>query len=253
MTIQKYFSVLSLGLLCMFITEAEADSAKLFNPTNNHIYQRIDVSFNWATAKNSCAEKGGYLATITSQAENDWIKNNHLASSSGGTIIGSICSGKLCEWVTGEMWSYSNFPSSHEYYEIYTVVTATGEWYQYSYDYDGGDSYLCEWDKPFKTYSDIMTADTDNNGSLEFVLIGNDGKNVKVFSYDIATNAKVSDINFASYTAYSGVNVSILDDMNNNGYKEIALLMNKKTDDSSVIQIRDSKTGKLIKSYNPSK
>ena len=63
-------------LFCGF---AHADSAKLVNPTNGHSYQRFDTALNWNSAKTACAGLGGHLATITGQAENDWVYGNVLS------------------------------------------------------------------------------------------------------------------------------------------------------------------------------
>lgn len=50
-----------------------ADSQKLVNPQNNHSYQRIDSAATWDGARTSCQAAGGYLATVTSAQENDFI------------------------------------------------------------------------------------------------------------------------------------------------------------------------------------
>ena len=41
---------------------------------NNHIYQLMDCE-NWFSAKDIAEDNGGYLASITSQEENDFIFN----------------------------------------------------------------------------------------------------------------------------------------------------------------------------------
>jgi hypothetical protein len=61
-----------------FCGVVHADSAKLTNPVNGHSYQRFDAALNWNSAKTTCAGLGGHLATITSQAENDWVCGNVL-------------------------------------------------------------------------------------------------------------------------------------------------------------------------------
>ncbi len=64
------------AVIFLFCGVAQADSAKLVNPANGHSYQRFDTALNWTLAKTACAALGGHLATITSQAENDWVYTN---------------------------------------------------------------------------------------------------------------------------------------------------------------------------------
>ena len=92
-------------LFCGF---AHADSAKLVNPANGHSYQRFDTALNWNSAKTACAGLGGHLATITSQAENDWVWTN-LGVSGVNIWLGGTDEAQegVWTWITGEPWSYS--------------------------------------------------------------------------------------------------------------------------------------------------
>ena len=51
-------------------------SNAILNPTNGHYYKLIKQNMTWHDAKLYCESLGGYLATATSQAENDFIYNN---------------------------------------------------------------------------------------------------------------------------------------------------------------------------------
>jgi hypothetical protein len=97
-------------------TTVYADSTIVLNPSNNHWYQRFDTSMDWYEAKAFCEKRGGYLATITTQAENDFVWN-YIASQSpntGGIWLGATnnktkTTTGAFQWVTGEAWSYSNW------------------------------------------------------------------------------------------------------------------------------------------------
>ena len=46
------------------------------NPSNGHRYVLINKEMTWREAKAYAERLGGYLATITSQEEQDWIYQN---------------------------------------------------------------------------------------------------------------------------------------------------------------------------------
>jgi hypothetical protein len=78
---------------------------------NGHWYRRIDGSFSWITARDACVQRGGYLATPTSAAENTVAHSVNQ----GNCWIGGFQPPKTCEpycgwqWVTGEPWVYTNW------------------------------------------------------------------------------------------------------------------------------------------------
>jgi hypothetical protein len=99
------------------ITQAQV----VFNPANNHYYERVDAALDgWQNAVNAAASRThlgmrGHLVTITSQAENDFIVNNL-----GGDLIREKWTGAYqtdnnnepggsWAWITGEAWSYTNW------------------------------------------------------------------------------------------------------------------------------------------------
>jgi len=79
---------------------------------NGHSYQRIDQKKTWQEAKYFCEKQGGYLATITSEAENrfvyDQVGRDSLNLWLGGT---DRYSEKTWEWITGETWDYEHWAS----------------------------------------------------------------------------------------------------------------------------------------------
>ena len=76
----------------------------------NHTYQTITATLTWHQAKLDAEARGGYLATITSQAELDYVR------SLGVLPITPYWLGATDEaqegtwvWVTGEPWSFTNW------------------------------------------------------------------------------------------------------------------------------------------------
>lgn len=99
---------------------------------NGNWYEAISVSggISWTDASTTANAKGGYLATLTSGAENDFVFslidnpsfwNAEPAGSNLGPWLGgyqtsdidasSASAANNWAWVTGEVWSYTNWSS----------------------------------------------------------------------------------------------------------------------------------------------
>ncbi len=80
---------------------------------NGHGYEIFQANVDWTTAKALAESKGGHLATITSQAENDFLFNTFSLSGVaywlGGIQTGGPEPAGGWEWVTGEAWGYTNW------------------------------------------------------------------------------------------------------------------------------------------------
>jgi len=83
---------------------------------NGHAYEVIhDGSVTWPQAKAAAESKGGYLATMTSAAENVWITNTFGYGNLNAHFLGGFQPPNSSEplgdwtWVTGETWLYSNW------------------------------------------------------------------------------------------------------------------------------------------------
>jgi len=191
----KTIIVICAILNLLVVTYVRANTAKLINPVNNHVYQRFDVPATWGKAKTSCANKGGYLATITSQAENDWLYNNNVIKNKWLFLGASDSENEgQWKWITGEEWNYTNWHSgepNNQGNEDYLTMNIDGSWN------DGKASstplaYLCEWDKLLKTYTQMVISDSNSDGSDEFVLIGNDGFVNKIVAIDRQNKSVIS-------------------------------------------------------------
>ena len=94
---------------------------------NSHYYQLVVVpgGITWTSANSAAQAAGGYLATLTSSAENDFVYTNLAstdatawfvdgAGNSEGPALGGYqpvpSDGSTgWNWVTGESWSYTNW------------------------------------------------------------------------------------------------------------------------------------------------
>ena len=109
-------------LVCL--SEATPIQWQVEDGGNGHYYERIDFSGSWYEAKQVAEEciylgVSGHLATITSQAENDFITQNLVASSGEAShFLGGYQDesapdysepGGGWRWVTGETWNYTNW------------------------------------------------------------------------------------------------------------------------------------------------
>ena len=133
---------------------------------NGHFYEAVDlgIEVSWDDAKSAAEAAGGYLATITSAEEDDWVTANLLPLISGtrgdgaiGPWIGGyqdLSSPAYAEpsggwvWITGEPWDYTawypnepnNGGSNGEKYLHYYVSHLSG-WNDNSHT---PDSYIIE-------------------------------------------------------------------------------------------------------------
>jgi hypothetical protein len=112
------------AIIVIFGLHGHAAADPVLNPENGHYYERIDIApgVTWDEAK-ALAEgmvfmgAAGHLATITGEKENKWIVLN-LANPStdlldhwlgGYQEEGATEPNQGWHWVTGEVWSYTNW------------------------------------------------------------------------------------------------------------------------------------------------
>ena len=73
---------------------------------NGHSYYRSTGNAFWTDARQACANMGGYLVTVTSAAENNFLFN--LWPSGWIGLTDEVTEG-IWRWVTGEPYSYSSW------------------------------------------------------------------------------------------------------------------------------------------------
>lgn len=131
---------------------------------NDHWYSAISVSggITWTDAQAEATAAGGYLATITSSEENAFIFDLlNRWSGWGNPWIGgfqpnpSSRSDEGWDWVTGEVWSYSNWANGepNDWGGIFGAESylgfrrSDGTWNDLPNQGDGGATfaYVVEW------------------------------------------------------------------------------------------------------------
>ena len=149
---KRLFLLLLVGLL--LVSNANTWATLVTWSGNGHSYEVVtDDPLNWEDAKTAAENRllmgeSGYLATITSQEEQDFIQSYVLTQSSDdsshawlGGYQPTQTSGGAWEWITGETWNFTNwatgepnFGSGGEYYlMLYQIDDAAysfnfGEW-----------------------------------------------------------------------------------------------------------------------------
>lgn len=136
--------LLLLSVLFFLNCSVYADSALLKFGT--HYYKRYDQPMNWHAGNAFCSQKGGYLAVITSESENDFIKAKFTSSiSNHGTWLGGSdeATEGTWKWVNNEKWSYSKW-SAAEPNNMYFEITPQAAPSTLP-DYAKGEHYLMIW------------------------------------------------------------------------------------------------------------
>ena len=105
-----------LVMMCVWTVGASADSGMVYYSGTDHSYKRFDTAMTWNDAKAYAESEGGYLATITSQDENDFVWNALVLNQGvdnpwlgGFQPAGTAEPLDGWEWVTGEAWIYTNW------------------------------------------------------------------------------------------------------------------------------------------------
>ena len=123
-----------------------------FEPSGEHQYRIFYDALTWEEAKAACEAKGGHLATITSEEEQQ--KLNLYNAGNHKLWIGGYknTEGQWC-WVTGEPWTYENWGdgepnnSSNVVEDENCVAMWPEKWNDLAngniYEQSG---YICEWE-----------------------------------------------------------------------------------------------------------
>ena len=147
-------ATVTLFLFCNF---SAADTPLQIWEGNGHSYRRIDTPMTWFEARHYCERHGGYLVTITSEQENEFV---YRTFGIDGVNIWLGATDAVYEgvwqWVTGEPWVYNRWcltnrpqPDDAGVGQDFAIFwdLAPGEW-----DDNGlphGDFkyiFICEWD-----------------------------------------------------------------------------------------------------------
>lgn len=154
-----------------------------------HTYYVYQGVVTWKKAKALCEAKGGHLVTITSSAENNFVKELVNEANIGFCWLGATDEEKegTWKWVTGESFKftdwYSGQPDDYGTGEDYLSTYYGTQWNDYSNDSDGGvvKGYVCEWDMTKKQANAARlnkTSTTLTYGSTEILKVLNNSAKV---------------------------------------------------------------------------
>ena len=168
--------ILSLCTCVALLLPNIADADIFTWESNGHSYELVDMGLvTWEQARDHASEMGGYLATPTSEAENDWIFNTfdlndysaywHTPSGTGPALGGFWSSSEQqWEWITGETWSYENWTDGQDapnpagvdwgmsYSTLEGVPTPSSLWQHVPFNDPGPaviyhETFIVEWDE----------------------------------------------------------------------------------------------------------
>ena len=169
-------------------------TAAIQNPGNGHWYQRFDNTMTWHDAKDYCENLGGYLATINSQAEDDFVYDNLGAFSPHEYVwLGATDEAQegTWKWVTGESWNFTNWDSGEpnncsgiEHYLVYFTPNFHGNRPGLWNDLGEGDNGGCgcggcinEW-SPMSTICEWEWEEAPICNDQQVTIVGTEGHDV---------------------------------------------------------------------------
>jgi hypothetical protein len=134
---------------------------------NGHSYYRSTGAMTWTAARQACANMGGYLVTVTTPAENNFIFN--LWSDGWIGLTDEVVEGQW-RWVTGEPYTWGNWNSgepNNAGNEDYTQFVGNGKWNDLP---NTSLPYVLEFDYivTFTPWTLLTTATTDATGRYVF-------------------------------------------------------------------------------------
>lgn len=115
------------------------------------------IASSYDEAAQYCESKGGYLATLTSKEENDFVYSYITQQGCESAYFGLSDAERKgsWEWINGEPFSYSNWHSgepnsenSNEDYALLYYKFTDGTWNDGDFGgstVDGGNAFICEW------------------------------------------------------------------------------------------------------------
>ena len=132
--------------------KGQIEDNRPFEPNGEHQYKIFYDTLTWEEAKAACEAKGGHLATITSEEEQQ--KLNLYNAGNHNLWIGGCknAEGQWC-WVTGEPWEYENWGDGepNNYSNVVEGENCVAMWPEKWNDLANGNiyeqsGYICEWE-----------------------------------------------------------------------------------------------------------
>ena len=143
--------LLALCCICLFIAEIDANSEPVQWEVNGHWYDAIDYPSSWIRAflharRQSHQGLPGHLATLTSQAENDFVWETFQADRywlGGFQVRRARKVDRGWRWITHERWIFTNWAGGQP-----------NDWGETPGVEDGEENFLHFWLEPGKRNDD---------------------------------------------------------------------------------------------------
>ncbi len=226
-----------------------ANSAKVVNSINGHTYQWFDApQKTWTNAKTACANLDGYLATVSSQSENNFVTT---LATNNNTAIGTWLGGSdevqegSWRWVNDEAWSYSAWASgepNNSGNEDY-LYNLFGKWNDLNNTFEL--PYICEWD-PVQYIHLTAIPDITGDSKSDIALLAKLANKYYLRTVNGTTGVLIKELLLGAAPDFVPNALTVVDDANANTYKEIGILYSSRS--GSGLVLRDSLTGNLVKS-----
>ena len=167
---------LSEAKTCDFVIEAPQPQTytKQQWSENKHYYQVFDEALTWVQAKVKAEQLGGYLATITSQAEWDYVYGMLKPTRRDYYWFGGsdTATEGAWNWVTGEDWVYNNWgidqPDNYreEEHWLHFYANQGGIWNDVVDQTFASSGYIVEWNPELTPSEKIMPGDVNDSGTV---------------------------------------------------------------------------------------
>jgi hypothetical protein len=168
------------GMILFFLavlmtsTISYADNTKILITQNGHTYQLIQTLKTWTEARSHCESLNGYLVTITSEEEQNFLFDQMLRHS--GQDIWAGATDKDVEgdwrWVTGEPFEYQNWrkgePNNEKGIEDYLELRLV-----FGFKWNDVPNaakknwFVCEWNKPSNASPGNNASDSVTEKNME--------------------------------------------------------------------------------------
>ncbi|MBQ7264341.1 MAG: putative Ig domain-containing protein [Synergistaceae bacterium] len=147
-----------------------------FKRLSGHVYKLFNrVLPTWHEARDYCESLGGHLATITSDVEQDFVKELIRVATTDGLVrrgywLGATNGSGEWRWITGELFIYEKFSSgqpdgSGGYLRMNTGWFGLGDWNEtnplarHDDAPDHPHGFICEWESELTKTMPTITAD----------------------------------------------------------------------------------------------
>ena len=258
----------------LFAQKTEAASAKVVS-YNGHSYCVLNLNASYERAMAYCESLGGYMASINSQGENDFLFSYIKSCGLSNVYFGLYDSGnRIWKWASKERVSFLNWGKGEpnnvtEKYAMFYSAYNDGKWND-GHFYSGDTMFLCEWDKwafelPFKSF-DISTGKSTYNVKSKGTTIKN-GNAIYVVTktgyspevqYKKPLKKNSTKITIPSTIKYGGVSYKVTSIAssackNNKKLKSLEIGANVRSIGKSAFQSCEKLTRIILKSKNVKK